>query len=606
MSTARPKSKQKLLGLSQEEESATPVRTSKAAAAPKTEKAPRVKATTAKSRRKSAPNAAGGKKKKKLPAVDPSLPPEMDSDGDDPLLLVGTDEWLPVPWKPLFVDDGSIAVKKEEDEEAGFKLLVESSSNSSSSLAQDNSPAHQNGHDDHAPSEGPEPGLPVQSPSLQPDSAEEVFNQVGYAFSPSPSPALDADTSIMSNHPDGDSSFVGMEIDEDEDLLEFSVPTRLESPPARRRRSSTVSQRQETPGASGPAPPRPQEGDRLRTPPRSASVADMASPTRNNSLAGSILGQMSPGPLRLPPITPFRLKRKSVAPASPAPYPSPAFRGTKLGSLSPEKGRGPSRGALPALREDGAADEFGSSRKYGAFDPDGSASMEEDDGGTASERHSVQPTRTFSGNDQGNTSRAFADSEYDATHAAPANQVDDEDSDEDAENSMQVERQLTEGLSDDEPEMDIERTQPSAIVRASATIDVKEEDQTDAQTSPENSLRSDENQSHASSQTLVVQASWSSAGGDEDQNVLLEAHDIVKRQNDAVVGSSHPEVEEALMDLETESESDSDPDEVPLVEITSKDPMAAARAAAILKVVGLSSSYSGRSLTDLFLASRVR
>lgn len=448
VSTARPKSKQKVALIADDEDSATPVRKAKQPAAPKTDKAPRTKQTAAagKSRRKSAPQA----KKKKAPDVDPNLPPEMDSEGDDPLLLVGTDEWVPVPWKPMYIAPDETVVKKEEDEEAQFRLLVstESSSASSSSLLQNNSPAEQAEDDEHA---SPEAGPSGQSPAQPTALTEDALRQANHAFSPSLSPEPDFDTSFMSVHPEGDSSFVGMEIDEDQDVSEFTVPLRLESPPPRKRRSSSVAQRQPTPGANA-TPPRSQDNGNT-TPPRAGLVTSPSAPSLFN---GSILGQMSPGPLRLPPITPFRLKRKMVAPASPAPYPSPAFKGTRLGSLSPEKGRGPSRGILPPLREPSEA--ASSLNLGGTFDPGRSTSMEEDDGGE----------QLLSGKDQGR-SAAFADSEHDALNALPATQEPEPtDDDEEAENSMQVERQLTEGLSSDqEPEMDVDTvhlpTNPSAI-----------------------------------------------------------------------------------------------------------------------------------------------
>lgn len=263
---------------------------------------------------KQAKHTAQSGKGRRLPNLPPLDISEPESDSDDPLLLVGNNQWVPTPWRPQYHDDASDAVKKEEDEvSAAFFLADPSPSNS-----------------------------PARSTADTTLDAQRIAAAIGHPAFDLPSDEEEDDPEP--GHRDPDSSFVGMEIDSEQEVSDFIAPVRMNSPPSRRRRSSNVSQRVPTPGISNPS----DKGGNDRSPPRPVAYVEPRSPIARPGRK-EVLG--SPGPLSFAAFTPRHPRRQSLASEHAPSYPSPAFKGKELGSLSPEKGRGPSRGLLPKLRE---------------------------------------------------------------------------------------------------------------------------------------------------------------------------------------------------------------------------------------------------------------
>lgn len=481
-----------------------------------------------------------------------------ESDGEDPLLLVGHDQWVPVPWRTELEGERTQYVKKEEEE---------------TSLAMTWNA--QEPYRDLLPS-SPERGRTgMESGPQQPGGGSGLsFLTVHSSRGLAVQEADHEEDSFLSTYPEADSSFVGMEIEEDEDVSEFTVPLRLESPPPRRRRSSNVSQREDTPGTELPPPILPNRSDpneRTTDEPDTRAIFRQllqSTPAKSKSLNPPVRSTTS----GIHPTTPFGSRRAF----SSSPYPSPRFTGRKLGSLSPEKGVGPSRGQHPKLQErdlvlsvpKGNPEEIDVDvEAAGLVQPDfftplastlGNTSLreeldlEEDDGGPAPDDTRRRPL------------------EIRDTYA-------DEDTDEEElENSLRVERELTEGLSDEE----LDGINPSAISHSSNG---------DAPVSPLQRKFKLFAESPSSDDGLIPLVDM-----DEDEDSAKEARKsdghLPRLASSAEITSNGsnqagdgPSVAEAAW--RSDGETSDDDDGAPIVEITSKEPLAAARAAAILKHV---------------------
>lgn len=447
------------------------------------------------------------------------------------MLLVGEGQWVPVPWKPLPNASGTVTVKKEEEEDPVPQALT-----SAPTAAAEISHNEVGGEEEAQVPDGPPTSeTPPQSPVAPLPTTIRTA-----------SPPLfegDGDHSFY-DPPEADSSFVGMQIDSDKDVDDFAVPLRTESPPSRKRRSSAVSQREETPGdglSPGKTTPPPRE--RSKTPLRLPEV------------------RATPRPLRIDPVTPFTNKHKSIlsqTPKSPAAYPSPRFRGTRLGSLSPEKGRGPSRGHIPKLPSPIPAEELDLSVE----EPSRSLSYEREDA-SGSVPTALPDFVTFasgvlqnSGQGDQDISVDDFDRAEDLEGADRSGQVDDEDAEEEFENSMRVERELTEVLSDDDMVLD-------RPVGSTVNTPMKDE-------SFELLMESPKSRSDPTLRDVLGPVAEESLPSSTEETPLQPAHRLALLEQH---------------DMEETDASTSDDDEEPRVEISSKDPMVAARAAAILKYV---------------------
>ncbi|KAG8930035.1 hypothetical protein FRC01_003383 [Tulasnella sp. 417] len=500
------------------ETTATPGQKARMPKVPKTEKKTRKKAglpATQKSRRKSVPS---------LPLLEGA--PEPESEGEDPLLLVGNDRWVPVPWKPSPANIGIGYIKKEE-EDPQVDLGWEGQE-----------PGHGNREDEESsnlpsPDERQEENRASQSASLSTHilSTSPSHNSTNEDIRP------EAEDSFLSVHPDADSSFVGMEIESDEDVSEFTVPVRLESPPPRRRRSSNVSQREDTPAVD--LPPAKSKSNTL--PSGSENLAEVIDQTSTRAIFRQLLqstpagdnGSKQPvGPSisRIPPITPSRPQRRAL---TSSPYPSPRFTGQKLGSLSPEKGVGPSRGLHPKLLAIATTQ-----RVPGA--------------------ENVAP--------QGNSREDI--------------QMEDETDEEELENSLRIERELTDGMSDDDPYPTEGRNVALMQERpSSSSID-------EPPSLPPRQTFKLFAESPGSDDGLIplfdmapAETSFSTpAKSAQAANPVREQELLPSPELEQLSASA----QSGMGEQDTESES-SDDEGPPVVEITSKEPMAAARAAAILK-----------------------
>lgn len=519
---------------------------------PKTERKTRKKATSQKSRRKSVPA---------LPLLEGA--PEPESEGEDPLLLVGNDQWVPVPWKPSPANIGIGYIKKEE-EDAHVDL----------------------GWD------GQEPRHGIHVDRTTNSNDEESFNLPSSDERQDVRP--EAEDSFLSVHPDADSSFVGMEIESDEDVSEFTVPVRLESPPPRRRRSSNVSQREDTPAvdltpAKSKSNPLPRDSENL------VEVTDQittraifrqllqSTPARAN---GSKQPAHPPTP-RIPPITPSGSHRRAL---TTSPYPSPRFTGQKLGSLSPEKGVGPSRGLHPKLgalysarRVQGAEEELGetTSRQDGAREQLELAARSS----SAKSPTNLQPAGKPEHDDLDQEEDDGGPPTKDVTPQGKGDEdihMEDETDEEELENSLRIERDLTEGLSDDDTYLTEGR--PNALTPLRTSLSSVDEP---ARLLPHQNFKLFA-ESPSSDDGLIPLFDIAPAGS-SFSNSAQSGHpaDSVGKQEllpSPELKQLAVSVQSEMGDQDTETES-SDDEGPPVVEITSKEPMAAARAAAILKHV---------------------
>jgi len=157
------------------------------------------------------------------PIFDLTIPPSPGSDSDDPLLLVGTETWVPVPWKPMYLKTDEDHILKEEDEDlVGEKSIMS---------------IHASDDEDE------------QEPNsiLYPRDAPDIPNHP--AGDQSGGPGWDEGSSRSSDDAGlADSSFAGHNLDiGEEPSMDFTIPLRLRSPPSRYKRSSAVSQRVPTP-----------------------------------------------------------------------------------------------------------------------------------------------------------------------------------------------------------------------------------------------------------------------------------------------------------------------------------------------------------------------
>lgn len=562
--------------------------------APKTEK-PAARSKVANTARRGGRKSAPGRGRK-LPSFELEDAPNEDSEGEDPLLLIGTNTWVPVPWKPLFNEEiGNVAVKTE-DQEVDFAATNDANADTEN-FATDAS--------------GPGPsvlGIQPPGPSRKPSSATkrpafpDFLTQVDDDVSDDDAThTLPLPTAGM----DPDSSFSGINLERNEPVREFTVPLRMNSPPPRHRRKSAVSQREETPGlvlehietgTSAGGQSRKTELREPTTPPQPPSSRDLGPITR-----------ASPGPLKFAPATPtsvlrhhrkISLARPRISMSSPfqrvttledgvPAYPSPRYVGKELGTLSPEKGRGPTRGLLPRLDED--EDELEQQAKKLDLGQ-GSDEIKEED------QHD-NPVPTFA---EGLVAQlrprgGWADAEveshgehdedqHDASLDTHHEETPADEEEEEWENSMRVERELTHDLMDDdlgEDELQQQR-------------DLDESVQHDSQLAT----------LITSSSPVILPGEITPKEEDEDDSIEWDAPKAAQQdqmEEGTSTGppglSASPRREQRAMFLreaqgepvfdETmeESESESDDDGPPVVEITSKDPMVAARAAAILKLV---------------------
>ncbi|KAG8897780.1 hypothetical protein FRB99_007925 [Tulasnella sp. 403] len=403
----------------------------------------------------------------------------------------------------------------------------------------------------------------------------------------------DDDFSFMSAHPEADSSFTGMEIDSDEDVAEFTVPLRLDSPPPRRRRSSAVAKRQPTPGIAGPTKSPARATPVSRSP---ASILRQLSPAKR-----SILGSSTATLLKFPPITPAS-RRASMLPTT-SPYPSPKFRGDRLGSLSPEKGRGPSRGSHPKLddfRPGSSSFEEGDPDERPDLDRDGSPQP------NAREKRKSADKPLNPGNGDGQDTEE--DENVDELQETPDRDDDHDDADpeadedelEEEEYSMKIERELTETGFDEDEIMDGNSYRADVAAAPYAALPIgkqqahKEESPEAGPSNPTQALstatddKPDIGLTSSETKDLITMPT-AFPRIDAQQAVDAVEPGLASPVRIRIPSASQgaPVLTEDLMDVQdTQSDEDesSDDDGPPRVEITSKDPKAAARAAAILKL----------------------
>ncbi|KAG8976261.1 hypothetical protein FRB90_009246, partial [Tulasnella sp. 427] len=551
----------------------TPSLKSKTAQAPKTERKTRKNGGSTKaqkSRRKSAP----------LPLL--TEVPQPDSDGEDPLLLVGDNEWVPVPWKPSAENTGVGYVKKEEDdgqvslEWHGHEPSLQSASKTTADRTQsDDHPrmsADQIGDQNHTGQ--PPPALDASC--LGEPTGNDTWNL-----------SLHHEDSLLLAPPEADSSFVGMEIESDEDVSEFTVPVRLESPPPRRRRSSNVSQREDTPAANlsfAITPTKPSSNgfkpaEPVTTDPAStrAIFQQLLQSTPATGARQASRSSVSRGS----PVTPFRQPRRAL---TASPYPSPRFTGRKLGSLSPEKGVGPSRGRHPKLRapNEGWSD---TSELRSTIKQDTSSVPQKQSTGTTSSEYqtiSILPNISEFGNsdteedDGGHPSRDGPDQDSNQNGL----QIDEETDEEELENSLRVERELTDGLNDDD-QYHLEKSSNTPVLASIPSL--KSEDP--SRSPPRQSFKLFAESPSSDDGLIPLFDTPATAFAQSDLHPLNSATKpaLLPPPNVGRPRSvTQPECELEPSPEGWVSES-SDDDGPPVVEITSKEPMAAARAAAILK-----------------------
>ncbi|KAG8979892.1 hypothetical protein FRC05_007335 [Tulasnella sp. 425] len=557
------------------ETSSTPAQKVRNPKAPKTERKTRRQggsSNTQKSRRKSAPS---------LPLL--ADEPEPESEGEDPLLLIGKDEWVPVPWRPSPTNTGIGYVKKEE-EEVQVGLDWEGQEPTPDSGAESRASRTGDEFVDMAPHRLAEGGQPESDIGQSvPPVSRSLFAVSPSHDSTSADVRPEAEDSFLSVHPDADSSFVGMEIESDEDVTEFTVPLRLESPPPRRRRSSNVSQREETPGFDlhpGTTSPRHLLGG-----PENAMEATDQKSARTifrqllQSTPAKVNGSRPPAMSRVTPITSFGSQRRAL---TSSPYPSPRFTGQKLGSLSPEKGVGPSRGVHPKLR---ALDIQEAAKATNQHNDADSAQQELAIDGPAIHSPSFQVPNKPEFDDldleEDDGGLPPQDSPVQGSGDADIRMEEDETDEEELENSLRVERELTEGLSDEDPDP-IERHARDPIPDPVPSTPLDEP----GSSTPHHAFRlfaespsSDDGliplfdlQPTSASVATPAQPILPPANSMEGQALLPS----LELRAPAAPGQS----ETSDQDTEPESSDDGGP---PVVEITSKEPMAAARAAAILK-----------------------
>ncbi|KAG8889819.1 hypothetical protein FRB98_002467 [Tulasnella sp. 332] len=678
--------------------------------APKTEKIPTrakaltkttsVNAASLRSRRKSAPN--GQRCERKLRPHDLDAIPEPDSDGDDPLLLVSADTWVPVPWKPMFGGDfDNVEVKTEVEEgslaagrmaENRHRMAAEPTWRASTSPSP-TPPAARARHDDRASSSS-QPSRPIFPEFLIQEGVSDDDDDLALAF----------DCGVSR---DPDSSFSGMDIEGDEPVHEFTVPLRTASPPSRRRRSSAVSQREETPGTMlehSPGRPRQRIHDHMTADSNDdtfrpiSTSATMSFATLRASRQGIVpsasvpsITRASPGLLRIAPATPpasvilrrsralsitsplkTPFKQTLLPNGSPA-YPSPRYMGTELGSLSPEKGRGPSRGRLPRL------DEFEEESMTPLSQPLFQAEKLKDEGGREGEKakddaivvgpsrqviedveESVPQFRPRGGwmdidvdidADSGLSVGAEdlegdpnSDEDYHPDHDQfdGFDHYEQQEDEEERRNSLRIERELTEDFSgeeedggdrmeeDEKPATDqqISLMSSSSPVVAKTMMDVEPKEEDENEKSSPSSGRNALGFGTAITVRAEVQQLLQQGRPDDEQfspnqkgcngpsaeehqhpatavNTTSGPHgvgedvvpDVYRHLSQATMAGEQSVNKESLgfrvvhgmtnttyEDGNSGSESESDDDGPPVVEITSKDPMVAARAAAILKL----------------------
>ncbi|KIO31828.1 hypothetical protein M407DRAFT_4760 [Tulasnella calospora MUT 4182] len=508
------------------ETTATPGQKTKMPKVPKTERKTRKKAglpTTQKSRRKSVPS---------LPLL--AGVPEPESEGEDPLLLVGNDEWVPIPWKPSPANVGIGYIKKEEED---AQVDLEWEGQEPRHRIDVDGPTDRN---DEEPFNLPSPNERQQinhtkqsaPPTIHPLPLSPSHNSTPEGVPPE-------EDSFLSVHPDADSSFVGMEIDSDDDVSEFTVPVRLESPPPRRRRSSNVSQREDTPAVDLP----PAKSMSNPLPGGSENFAEVTDQTSTRAIFRQLLQSTParsngskqparPSTSRILPITPSGPQRRAL---TTSPYPSPRFTGQKLGSLSPEKGVGPSRGLHPKL---GALDiaqriQQPDEPKYDAGPPMKDVALQD--------------------NGQEDI------------------QMEDETDEEELENSLRIERELTEGMNDDDSYPIEGLLKPPTPERISSTsrhnfkLFAKSPSSDDDLIPLFDVAPTEASLSNSARRVQPV-------GPAGEQEFLLSPK----------IEQPAASVQSGMGEQDTETGS-SDEEGPPVVEITSKEPMAAARAAAILK-----------------------
>lgn len=618
-------------------------------------------------------------------------------------------------------DTGNVEVKTEQDESNDFpaEAFQDAPEDSIPKGPGDEMNGVEHGDDDQP--EGAREESSSRSPSLPPPASRSKRQQTS-TLSQKVSRPLFPDfltragnddqteeevTATLSGAPrDPDSSFSGMDIDGDAPVREFTVPLRTASPPARRRRRSAVSQREETPGTMlehvattngvhEQGGQRTAQQERAQTMAGDNSVRRTASPalisftsppvratsqTRHTtpSAASSFKSppiRPSPGPLRIAPVTPTALRRDrtpSLSTRSPfhslhdsiPAYPSPRYVGKELGSLSPEKGRGPTRGMLPRLDEDDREETANGRLDFGGSDEEDDDMKEEDEqdasgggdtgghsqaqlrprGGWIDADHSNSAGEEEDGDGNGDMDHGEADEDSEdlthvfrsqARHARRDTDHEDEE-EEERQNSIRIERELTVDLSEDEDDrMDEggdEYQAPAALAFVSSaqqpTTDVEPKEEDDHPPTTWHFVVSEQPVQRGPAFTLseVEGATGTKdAQPDEDrhpspilsESALQEDEPPSRRQTtgvttlveqDAHYESRYDQREAAVEHQaqyhhivafndpvfdkgdEEESESESDDDGPPVIEITSKDPMVAARAAAILKLVSLLSS----------------
>ncbi|KAG9004701.1 hypothetical protein FRB93_010191 [Tulasnella sp. JGI-2019a] len=660
---------------------ATPARRTTRAAA-KTEKpatrakaAPKMTSTTASSVRVSRKRAPNGQRGRKLaPLSLDAMEPE--SDGEDPLLLAGPDTWVPVPWKPMFAGHSDNAEIKAEAEDLSFGS-IEGVAESSGAKASE--PAWE-----ASLSSSPTPPAANEKQTGSSQSKRPIFPEFLTQEGTDDDDLTDVFGTGAARDPD--SSFSGMDIDGDKPIHEFTVPLRTASPPSRRRRSSAVSQREETPGPlleNTPGKPRRSMNKQSlvntdRTPGRlTSSSALMTSATPRAAPSASVpsIIRASPGPLNIAPATPagFALRRSrtlslSMSHKSPSKqtlmedgtpaYPSPRYMGKDLGSLSPEKGRGPTRGRLPRLDEDEEESVVPLGRPI--FEPedvkDKAEGKDEDD-----VRPSSGPMEADDpeGDDDDNEEEHPANDHEQEQEPESHEQYDqfdqyEQEEEEDRRNSLRIERELTEDLSggdEDEDNRMEEDTKPESdqlipLVTSSSPafvrmVDLEPKEEDDLNEHPSTrwnaagsssgpeiasvTLTGDEhtptpNENLSSNNNPTSDSQWTAAQHatlTTEKEIVADEHppdastepkasrlivqekttpvdqlhlyDNMKDQQAGGEGIGfrivHRVTGTTYDDGDSESDSDSDDDDgPPVVEITSKDPMVAARAAAILKL----------------------
>lgn len=263
-------------------------------------------------------------------------------------------------------------------------------------------------------------------------------------------------------------------------------------------------------------------------------------------------------------------------------YPSPRYIGKELGTLSPEKGRGPTRGLLPRLDEDGE----GTHRPSKALDLGGSSEVkEEDEVQNAAQGMSVQLRPRGGWADADRESHEENEMENADDHQegpsledrVPCTMEDDEDPEE-WENSIRIERELTEDLVDELDEEPADNGPNEAQPEAPAATLISS---SSPAVLPTNLLLKEEEDDTPLQWDAPALAQVRNADASASVTGLGLSHEGPLISPIAHVLTA-PVLDEDMEGSESDSDDDDGP---PVVEITSKDPMVAARAAAILKLV---------------------